>query len=102
MGHRRLIFPSRPARTLRSIATPRFETLLCGTGGVGGSFRTATGLAGTGGAAAVGNPGYNIAPARNRRRLFLARCDKRDSSVPDWKAMGRRHDAGLTASFRLK
>jgi hypothetical protein len=34
--------------------------LLCGIGGVGGSFRATTGLAGIGGAAAVCNPDYNI------------------------------------------
>src|SRR6202000_2943125 len=36
------------------------QSLLCGVGGVGGSFRTALGLAGIGGAAAVCNPDYNI------------------------------------------
>jgi hypothetical protein len=35
-------------------------SLLCGVGGVGGSFRTTLGLAGIGGAAAVCNPDYNI------------------------------------------
>jgi hypothetical protein len=36
------------------------SALVCGVGGVGGSFRTLTGLAGIGGAAAVCNPDYNI------------------------------------------
>ena len=36
------------------------SALVCGVGGVGGSFRTTTGLAGIGGAAAVCNPDYNI------------------------------------------
>jgi Porin subfamily len=36
------------------------KALLCGIGGVGGSFRLTTGLAGIGGAAAVCNPDYNI------------------------------------------
>jgi Porin subfamily len=36
------------------------KALLCGIGGVGGSFRVTTGLAGIGGAAAVCNPDYNI------------------------------------------
>jgi len=36
------------------------QSLLCGVGGVGGSFRVTTGLAGIGGAAAVCNPDYNI------------------------------------------
>ena len=34
--------------------------LICGIGGVGGSFRATTGLAGIGGVAAVCNPDYNI------------------------------------------
>ncbi len=34
--------------------------LICGIGGVGGSFRLTTGLAGIGGAAAVCDPDYNI------------------------------------------
>jgi Porin subfamily len=36
------------------------QSLICGVGGVGGSFRVTTGLAGIGGAAAVCNPDYNI------------------------------------------
>jgi hypothetical protein len=36
-------------------------SLICGVGGVGGSFRATTGLAGIGGAAAVCNPNYSIA-----------------------------------------
>jgi hypothetical protein len=36
------------------------QSLICGVGGVGGSFRATTGLAGIGGAAAVCNPDYNI------------------------------------------
>ena len=36
------------------------QSLLCGVGGVGGSFRLTAGLAGIGGAAAVCNPDYNI------------------------------------------
>jgi hypothetical protein len=36
------------------------QSLLCGVGGVGGSFRATLGLAGIGGAAAVCNPDYNI------------------------------------------
>jgi hypothetical protein len=36
------------------------KTLLCGVGGVGGSFRVTTGLTGIGGAAATCNPDYNI------------------------------------------
>jgi hypothetical protein len=37
------------------------KSLICGIGGVGGSFRVTTGLTGIGGAAAVCNPDYNIA-----------------------------------------
>ena len=37
------------------------KALVCGIGGVGGSFRTTTGLAGIGGAAAVCDPDFNIA-----------------------------------------
>jgi hypothetical protein len=36
------------------------KTLLCGVGGVGGSFRVTTGLTGIGGVAATCNPDYNI------------------------------------------
>jgi Porin subfamily len=36
------------------------QSLICGVGGVGGSFRATTGLAGIGGAAAVCNPDYSI------------------------------------------
>jgi hypothetical protein len=36
------------------------KALLCGIGGVGGSFRATTGLTGIGGAAAVCNPDFNI------------------------------------------
>jgi hypothetical protein len=36
------------------------QSLICGVGGVGGSFRVTTGLAGINGAAAVCNPDYNI------------------------------------------
>jgi Porin subfamily len=37
------------------------KALVCGVGGVGGSFRATTGLAGIGGAAAVCNPDYAVA-----------------------------------------
>ena len=37
------------------------KALVCGVGGVGGSFRATTGLAGIGGAASVCNPDFNVA-----------------------------------------
>jgi hypothetical protein len=37
------------------------KSLICGVGGVGGSFRITTGLTGIGGAASTCNPDYNIA-----------------------------------------